>query len=159
MEVRRWMNRARVLAVPSVRAPSGETEALSMVLLEAQAMALPVAAFDSGGIREAMGENGLLAPEADVGQLGADIEALLTRDPLWHRISAAGRRAVIERFNLVRQTAILEDLYDRVLARRQRQATEAPILSCTPDQLADPDKSRRLRTPTRFSPFHLRRKT
>ncbi len=127
MEVRRWMNRARVLAVPSVRAPSGETEALSMVILEAQAMALPVAAFDSGGIHEAMGENGLLAPEADVRQLAADIEALLTRDDLWHRISAAGRRAVCERFNLARQTAILEDLYDQVLARHRRRAFEGPL--------------------------------
>jgi glycosyltransferase involved in cell wall biosynthesis len=119
IEVRRWMNRARVLAAPSVRAPSGETEALSMVVLEAQAMALPVAAFDSGGIREAVGENGLLAPEADVSQLGANIEALLTRDELWHTISVAGRHAVNERFNLTRQTAILEDLYDQVLARHR----------------------------------------
>jgi glycosyltransferase involved in cell wall biosynthesis len=116
-EVRRWMNQARVLAVPSVRAPSGETESLPIVALEAQAMALPVVAFDSGGIREGIGENGLLAPEADEGKLAANIAALLTQSDLWHRISAAGRRTVHKRFNLDRQTAILEDLYDQILAR------------------------------------------
>ena len=131
-EIRRWMNRARALVVPSVRAATGETEALPMVALEAQAMSLPVAGFDSGGISEAVADSGRLAPEADVKQLAAHLEGLLSNDALWHEASIAGRRNVLERFDLQRQTAALEDLYDQVLARRCGNASSSlPTASST----------------------------
>jgi colanic acid/amylovoran biosynthesis glycosyltransferase len=61
--VRHWMNRARVLSVPSVTVDSGASEGFGMVFAEAQAVGLPVASFATGGIPEAVvqGETGLLA--------------------------------------------------------------------------------------------------
>jgi glycosyltransferase involved in cell wall biosynthesis len=113
--VRAWMNRATVFCMPSVRASTGATEAMPIVTLEAQAMALPVAGFASGGIGEGVadGQTALLASEGDSAALAANIEALLTDAPLWERMSAAAVARVRARFELRRQTAALEDLYDR----------------------------------------------
>jgi colanic acid/amylovoran biosynthesis glycosyltransferase len=114
-EVRAWMNRARAFCMPSVTASNGTVEALAIVALEAQAMGLPVVGSRSGGIPEAVadGQTGLLAPERDSATLAAHIEALLTDDVLSQRMSAAAAARVRERFDLRRQTARLEDLYDR----------------------------------------------
>lgn len=115
--VRHWMNRARVLSVPSITTESGASEGLGMVFLEAQAMGLPVASFATGGISEAVadGIGGLLAREGDVAQLARNISALLRSESLWERFSQAGQRYVRERFDLRRQTAILEGHYRAVL--------------------------------------------
>jgi colanic acid/amylovoran biosynthesis glycosyltransferase len=125
-EVRRWMSRARVFCTPSVTASNGTVEALALVAVEAQAMGLPVAGFRSGGIPEAVadGQTGLLAPEGDGVALAAHIEALLTDEALWNRLSAGAAARVRERFDLHRQTAVLEDLYDR--ARGRSAAPRAP---------------------------------
>jgi colanic acid/amylovoran biosynthesis glycosyltransferase len=63
--VRYWLNRSRVLSVPSL------SEAFGMVFVEAQAMGVPVASYMTGGIPEAVGHGvtGLLAPTGDVGVL------------------------------------------------------------------------------------------
>jgi colanic acid/amylovoran biosynthesis glycosyltransferase len=123
-DVRRWMNRAHVFCAPSVTAPDGTVEALGLVALEAQAMGLPVAGFRSGGIPEAVadGQTGLLVPEGDSAALAARIEALFTDAVLWNRLSAAGARRVRERFDLERQTAALEDLYDHARGRATQSA-------------------------------------
>jgi len=78
-------------------------------------MALPVAGFASGGIGEGVadGQTALLAREGDSAALAANIAALLTDAPLWNRMSAAATEHVRARFELRRQTAALEDLYDR----------------------------------------------
>jgi len=115
--VRYWMNRARVLCVPSVTVDSGASEGFGMVFAEAQAMGLPVASFETGGIPEAVvhGETGLLARERDTAGLAQNIIALLSDHSMWERFSEAGRRRARELFDIRRQTAALEDIYRAVL--------------------------------------------
>ena len=115
--VRYWMNRARVFSVPSVTVNSGASEGFGMVFAEAQAMGLPVASFDTGGIPEAVlhGETGLLARERDTAGLARNIIALLSERSMWQRLSEAGQRRARELFDLHRQTAALEEIYRRVL--------------------------------------------
>ena len=122
--VRHWMNRARVFSVPSVTVNSGASEGFGMVFAEAQAMGLPVASFDTGGISEAVvhGETGLLARERDVEGLAHNIMALLSDASMWQRFSEAGRRRTRELFDLRRQTAALEDIYRTVLRREMAVA-------------------------------------
>lgn len=90
-----------------------------MVFAEAQAMGLPVASFETGGIPEAVvhGETGLLARERDLAGLVQNIVALLSDASMWERFSDAGRRRACQLFDIYRQTAALEDIYRAVLHR------------------------------------------
>ena len=119
--VREWMERAAVFCVPSVVAASGDAEGLGMVFLEAQAMGLPVVSTLSGGVPEAVkhGETGLLVKERDPRALAAAILQLMLDQELWWRYSLAGRKHVLDHFNLARQTGRLEDVFQQLLAGRK----------------------------------------
>jgi colanic acid/amylovoran biosynthesis glycosyltransferase len=112
------MARAAVFCVPSVVAASGDAEGFGMVFIEAQAMGLPVVSTRSGGIPEAVEnrETGLLVKERDPRALAEAILALIESDELWQRFSVAGRKRVVEHFNLARQTERLEDVFEQLLA-------------------------------------------
>lgn len=115
--VRDLMYRASVLAVPSVVAASGDTEGLPITLCEAQAIGLPVAAFDGPGVSEAIaaGETGLLVQAGDERALAEAIACILQDAALAKRLAIEGRRRAEEHFSLERQTARLEDLYTEAL--------------------------------------------
>jgi glycosyltransferase involved in cell wall biosynthesis len=113
--VREWMGRATVMAVPSVVAENGDSEGLSTVVCEAQAMSLPAAGFRGPGIEVVDGETGLLVPQRDENALAEAILTLLQERALAARMGAAGRQRVECFFNLRRQTALLEEKYDEVL--------------------------------------------
>lgn len=115
--VRAWMNRAKVFSVPSIVAHSGEAEGFGMVFAEAQAMGLPVVSFASGGIVESVAHEqvGFLAAEGNWEELAKYILLLFEEDTVWHRFSKAGQSRVRSLFNLHKQTAALEEIYDQVL--------------------------------------------
>lgn len=115
--VQNWMNRSRILAAPSVTASQGDSEGLPNVVVEAQAMQLPVVSTVHAGIPEAVihGETGFLAPERDYKQLGENMLCLLENAQLWQRFSVAGRDRVQKFFNRRQQTRVLEDIYQTVL--------------------------------------------
>jgi glycosyltransferase involved in cell wall biosynthesis len=115
-EVRRWMERARVLCVPTVRAGNGDMDGCPIVFYEAAAMGLPVAAYRCGGTPEAVldGETGRLAAEGDRAGLGEAIGELLEGGAAWERMSAAARERAEREFDVRRQCAVLEEMYDRV---------------------------------------------
>ena len=121
-EVRAWMNKAKVLCVPSIRADSGECEAFGIVFAEAQAMGLPVVSFAVGGIPEAVknGETGFLANEKDTDTLAGYIVELLSNEVLWQRFSLRGREFVADKFDLEKQATALERIYDEVIERKLR---------------------------------------
>jgi len=117
-EVREWMNRASVVCVPSITRPSGEEEGFGMVSAEAQAVAKPVVAFDSGAISEVVchGRTGFLAPEGDWKTLAGYLLTLLQSDALRKRFGLAGREWVVRQFDLEQRTRILEGVYAKVLS-------------------------------------------
>jgi glycosyltransferase involved in cell wall biosynthesis len=115
--VQKWMARATVFCVPSMVAASGDAEGFGIVFIEAQAMGLPVVSTRSGGIPEAVedGHTGLLVEEGDRPALSEAILMLLQDDALWQRFSVAGRKRVLEKFNLARQTERLEEILGDLL--------------------------------------------
>jgi colanic acid/amylovoran biosynthesis glycosyltransferase len=115
-EVCDWMNRASLVCVPSITRRSGEEEAFGMVCAEAQAVAKPVVAFNSGGISEVVchGSTGFLAPERDWRALAEYLLALLQNAELRKRFGLLGRELVLRQFDLEHCTRLLERVYGRV---------------------------------------------
>lgn len=114
-QVRDHLQQAWLFLAPRVTLDSGYAEALGMVFLEAQASGLPVVATRNGGIAEAVahGQTGLLSAEGDLGALVADARRLLGDPQLRGAFSRAAVRHVAERFDIARQTRILEGHYER----------------------------------------------
>ena len=65
------------------------------------------------------GETGLLSPERDHHALAANLSLLLKDSELRRRLGRRGRGFVCERFCLRKQTAKLEQLYDRLTAESE----------------------------------------
>lgn len=121
--VRDWMCRASIVAVPSVIAANGDSEGLCLVVLEAQAMGLPVVGFRGPGIEVVDGETGLLVAQRDEAALADALLSLLRFESVAAQMGAAGRRRVERLYDLRRQTALLEEKYDQVLGRVPAKAT------------------------------------
>jgi colanic acid/amylovoran biosynthesis glycosyltransferase len=115
--VQHQMQEAAVLCVPSVTASDGDSEGLPIAVYEAQASGLPVAAFASAGIPEAIthGQTGFLAPERDWKQLGEYLALLLKNGDLRERFGRAAREQIEQKFNIRKQTASLEKIYEEVI--------------------------------------------
>jgi glycosyltransferase involved in cell wall biosynthesis len=113
-EVRAAMRRAALLCAPSKRSKTGDREGFGMVLAEAQATGTPVVATRSGGIVDAVDDErtGLLVPEGDVSALSGALQRVCTDEETRRRLGGAARPWVLEHFDLVRQTARLEQRYD-----------------------------------------------
>jgi colanic acid/amylovoran biosynthesis glycosyltransferase len=113
------MAASKIFASPSRTAPNGDSEGLPTTIVEAARLGLPVVSTTHSGIPEAVvhGETGLLGAEGDRDALARNIRRLLTDDELRVRLGDRARTSAGERFDLATQTALLEDLYDRVTGR------------------------------------------
>ena len=87
-----------------------------MVFLEAQALETPVVSFRSGGVVEAVADEstGLLCAEKDVDALAANIATLLENSDLRHNMGRQGRARVERDFDVRKQCARLERIYDEL---------------------------------------------
>lgn len=112
--VMEWMRRAMMLVLPSVLTANGRAEGLGMVMLEAAACGVSVVATRVGGIPEgvAEGRSGLIVPPRDVEALAAAMDILAADPARRAAMGHAGRAFVVERFDLRRQTEMLECWYD-----------------------------------------------
>jgi colanic acid/amylovoran biosynthesis glycosyltransferase len=117
-QVATHIRNAALLCAPSKRAPDGDSEGLPMVILEAGAWGVPVVAADHAGIRDAVthGHNGLLFPEGDEAALAAALSSLLADAAARRSLGATAREVVQQRFDIVTQTALLEDLYGSLVS-------------------------------------------
>ena len=117
-DVLAWMRKAAMLVLPSIRTATGRVEGLGLVLLEAAATGVPAIGSRVGGIPEGVidGYTGYLVPERDPDTLAARIGELLADPAKRSRMGAEGRSLVERRFDIERQTAKLESLYDTLLS-------------------------------------------
>lgn len=118
-EVAGWMQRAWLIAAPSVTAGDGDAEGLPIALIEGAACGLPAVATRHSGIPEAVvsGRNGLLVREGDFEDLARSLATILSSAERRHLMGREARALACREFDLARQTAVLEDHYDRLLAQ------------------------------------------
>lgn len=121
-EVREWLGRAAVVAVPSVTASNGDTEGLPTILLEAQAMGAPIVATRHSGIPEGVieGVTADLVDEGDVRGLAAHLTTFVESPEKVREYGAAGRKFVTERFDIREQARGLEKIYASLIESRAR---------------------------------------
>ncbi|HLA00621.1 MAG TPA: glycosyltransferase, partial [Thermodesulfovibrionales bacterium] len=118
------MKNADIFFLPSVTASNGDREGLPIVLLEAQAMGLPVVSTLHTGIPEAVidRETGLLLPEHDIRGMADSLCKLIENPDLRLQMGRAGRKAVEARHNLYREIDSLERMIKDVVQSDKRQA-------------------------------------
>jgi colanic acid/amylovoran/stewartan biosynthesis glycosyltransferase WcaL/AmsK/CpsK len=101
-EIKDLLEEHHIYLMTSVIDSEQRREAFGIVSLEAQAMALPVIGFNSGGFPDTIVENvtGLLATEADVDDLCSKIEQLLEDKDLYRYISNNARLHISAHYSL-----------------------------------------------------------
>ena len=89
-----WLHASDIYALPSYR------EGIPRTVLEAMAMALPIATTDVPGCRETVvdGENGYLVPMQDVAALTAAIQRLCESESVRKRMGKRSREMITEKF-------------------------------------------------------------
>lgn len=99
---------------------SSLTEGISLTLLEAMAVGLPVLATAVGGNPEIVvpGETGLLVPAADPRALAKGIVQLCRDSDRWDEYGASGRLRVEKHFDIRRMVRDYENLYRDLLGTR-----------------------------------------
>lgn len=116
-EIRALLRQSAVLCVPSTTAQGEVPEALGLVLLEAQAMRVPVVASRNGGIPEAVedGKTGLLVDEDSPAALAEALAKLISDVAVNRSFGESARALVCDRFDIARCYEGLEAIYDGVL--------------------------------------------
>ncbi len=97
---------------PSIITESGKMEGLPVALMEALACELPVVATDISGIPELVrpNETGYLVPPADAPALAAALTLVANNLDTARQYGVAGRKVVIDAFNLQTNVAALAQL-------------------------------------------------
>jgi glycosyltransferase involved in cell wall biosynthesis len=112
--IKEELQQTRVFCSPSVTAENGDAEGLPIVILEAQACAIPVVTSARGGALEGIidGVTGFAFKEGDVDCLSNRLLQLLEDGKTAASMGNAGRRNMEEKFDLRSCTGSLERLYD-----------------------------------------------
>ncbi len=116
-ELKEFYRETSVVVVPSVW-----PEPMGLVGLEAMRAALPVVAFDAGGISAWLrdGENGFLVPPMNTVQFAQRLDELLADKTLARTMGQRGLELVTRDFDFGRYIGALEDLFATVASERRR---------------------------------------
>jgi glycosyltransferase involved in cell wall biosynthesis len=101
---------------------TSRSEGLPIALLEAMAMGKPVVATRVGGIPEVVedGVTGLLVPPDNPDSIAGALQALLGDPARRQQMGRAGRRRVLEQFDLNSSVEAFQQLYEHLLAGEGR---------------------------------------
>ncbi len=114
---------ARLLTLPSRQAKDGDVEGLGLVLLEAQALGIPVVTSNTDGPAEALldGKTGFAVDPTSSTDLAQAFLRLLNSPELARACGANGAGFVRETFDVAARTQILEHIYDQVIENHAAQ--------------------------------------
>jgi glycosyltransferase involved in cell wall biosynthesis len=108
-QVRAWMQRARVLVLPSLE------EGMGVVLLEALACGTPVVGSRVDGIQDVITPQvGRLVPPADSAALSEAIQAILSDSQQWADMSQQGRHRAVTHYDWDHIATQFVNLYESI---------------------------------------------
>jgi len=111
-QVRTWMQRARLLVLPSLEEGQG------VVLLESLACGTPVVASQVDGIPEVVTSDvGILVPPANSTALSQAIQSILRSPQRWSRMSRSARERAVTHYDCDHLADQLIALYQSMMAR------------------------------------------
>ncbi len=115
------MRKADIFLLPSVTAKNGDKEGLPNVILEAQAMKLPVISSKHTGIPEAVldGVTGLLVPEREIEGMTRSLENLIRSPSKRREMGEKGREHVVSNFNMDKEIIKLEEILQNLTEARK----------------------------------------
>lgn len=122
-DVGKLMAASDLFVFPSLKEPFG------LVLLEAQAVGLPIIACDAGGASEIIedGVTGMLVAPGDATALAAAIDDLVEDASKRRDLALAGQAAVATRFSLNRFIVQVEEVYGSLAKSARRKSDSAKI--------------------------------
>ncbi|HEY3898845.1 MAG TPA: glycosyltransferase family 4 protein [Chthoniobacter sp.] len=125
-ELKNYYRECSVVALSSVW-----PEPIATIGLEVMRYALPVVAFDAGGIKDWLldGKNGYLVPWMDRTAFAGRIDELLQNKAQARRMGEAGLRLVSERYDFQVYIASLEEMFSRVIGGRRGVAVPAMAMA------------------------------
>jgi glycosyltransferase involved in cell wall biosynthesis len=132
-ELQDFYRQCSLLAVSSVW-----PEPIATIGLEAMRHALPVVAFEAGGIPDWLkdGYNGYLVPWMKVARFAERIEQLLRDKKLARRMGQNGLALARERLDFSRYISNLEEMFQRVLAERSQGKRDSCAFARSPMQIS-----------------------
>ena len=114
-EVMEVMGESHIFILPS------DSEALPVVLMEAQAIGLPVIATDVG-VKEVIvnEESGFCVPAKDVDALAGKLKVLITHPEIWTEMGKRGRKHIEDNFDINKLNDRLVNLFMKILNPEER---------------------------------------
>lgn len=121
-----YLAAADVFTLPSIISPSGDTEGLGVVLLEAMAAGTPVVASEVGGIPDVVihRETGLLAPQKQPEELAQAVLEILKNKSLAGSLVQGGREHVVANFSWTSIASRFSDLFEQAAGQFDFSAKE-----------------------------------
>jgi glycosyltransferase involved in cell wall biosynthesis len=128
-ELKGYYRECSVVALSSVW-----PEPIATIGLEVMRYALPVVAFDAGGIKDWLldGHNGYLVPWMDRDAFAARIDGLLRDKALARKMGENGFALVSERYDFARYVEGLEAMFQRIIKNRADGSAERFSLASAP---------------------------
>jgi len=127
----------QLLAQAGFFVSSSTSEGISLTLLEAMAIGLPIVATQVGGNPEIVldGQTGRLVPSQSPEQLAAAMRELLADPSLWSVYGALGRKRVEEQFDITHMVTQYEQLYRELLASKRPNIVTQSTLVRHPNRI------------------------
>lgn len=100
LEIAEYLSKSNLFLMTSITDTVGRSEAFGVVSVEAQAVGVPVVAFNSGGVSETIkdGNTGVLVSEKDVDEMAKQITSLLANKEKMHEFSINASKFAKENF-------------------------------------------------------------